>query len=621
MAATVGFTHAGCVKRATGGHHGPSARVFRRRKGLVCMTSASTGSRVRKMSPDEDGRKMKIRARDFVVHEDYGVGKFLGTTVEDGEKYAVVQYRDGLLHIPIQDTKEALSFFKPGEVEPKPKLAMMENKTAWKRTVSKARMSAKSLALNLIKLYSTRDKLAREPYSEERELMNEFEAKWEYTPTEDQQTCISDVMEDMCGKSVPMDRLVCGDVGFGKTEVALRAAFLAVANKKQVVVLAPTTVLVTQHYKNFTQRMQGFGVTIGVHMRFVPDEQKKIFEESAVSGELDIIIGTHGVLSFGKKMPKVGLMIIDEEQRFGVQQKESFKGIRKQLDVLTLSATPIPRTMYMGISGVRDMSLMSTPPPLRKSVETSVVTSSDPIVEKTIQHELDRKGQVFIVTPRIKDLHRLSAWVEERFPESTTIVAHSKVGDLEAKMHKFATGQADMLLSTSIIESGIDIPRVNTLIVNRSDMFGLAQLYQLRGRVGRSNLQAFAVFMYNSSETIGATALRRLFAMEEFTELGSSFALAKRDLELRGAGALYGIEQSGTVTGVGVELYMTYLRESVTDWKIVERYTYCDDPQILLSKAYPTIPASFIPNDGERDAANSRILETQTFEELDQVRC
>ena len=449
----------------------------------------------------------------------------------------------------------------------RPKLAKLGGKS-WAKTKQAAELAALDLAADLLRLQATRDAQKGYAFSKDEQWQKEFEDSFPYTETKDQIKAINEVKQDM-EKEQAMDRLVCGDVGFGKTEVALRAAFKAVMDGKQVALLAPTTILCQQHLNLFRHRMADYPFAIEMLSRFrTPGQQKKIIDATK-AGSVDILIGTHRLFSEDVSFKDLGLLIIDEEQRFGVQHKESIKKIRAQVDVLTLSATPIPRTLYFAMVGARSLSTIETAPVNRRPIRTEVVKNSPEILAKAIQTEIKRNGQIFYLHNRVKTIYSVARKIEEQFPKVRVGIGHGQMSEkeLEQVMTDFVAHKFDLLVCTTIIESGLDIPNCNTIIIDAADKFGLSQLYQLRGRVGRFTRQAYAYLFLNRHLTVSDQARKRLSAIRQINNFGAGFKIALRDLELRGAGNLLGSEQSGHVAGIGFELYCRLLRESVSRLK------------------------------------------------------
>ena len=505
---------------------------------------------------------------DYVVHATHGIAHFASIVRQEvaGKErdYFLLEYADGdKLYVPLEQVDRISRYVGPDGQNPR--LTRL-NTADWSRATKKARKSAKKLAFDLVDLYTRRSSITGVACPPDTPEQLEMEASFPYEPTHDQLDAISDIKADMEAPK-PMDRLLCGDVGFGKTEVALRAAFKCVGSGRQVMVLCPTTILAQQHYQTFFERFAPFGVEVEVLSRFrTPGQQKRALAAFA-EGKLDVLVGTHRLLSSDVNPANLGLVIIDEEQRFGVQHKEQLKNLREQIDVLTLSATPIPRTMQMAISGVRDMSLITTPPTGRRPVIVHVGEYDPDVVSAAIRLELGRKGQVYYVSNRVKTIDDAVDRVHEAVPEAHVGVAHGKMSprEVEDVMIDFSMGRVDVLVATTIIESGIDNPRTNTLIIEDSQRLGLAQLYQLKGRVGRSATQAYAYFMFPGELPLTQEATERLTALSEFQELGSGMRIAMRDLEIRGAGSLVGAEQHGNLSSVGFDLFTQMLGQAVAE--------------------------------------------------------
>lgn len=507
---------------------------------------------------------------DFVVHVDHGIGKYLGLQqikVGNVEKECVaILYQDGdKLYVPVEKLERVHKYrAKEGA---SPALSKLGG-THWETLKKKTKESIKAIAKELIELYSARQALEGWAFSPDTVWQKELELSFQYEETPDQLKAIEEVKQDM-ERPRPMDRLVCGDVGYGKTEVAIRAAFKCVMDGLQVAILVPTTVLAQQHFRTFSERLGAFPVVGEMLSRFRSrKEQKEILQKTA-QGKVDILIGTHRLLSKDVKFKRLGLLIIDEEHRFGVRHKETLKMYRKTVDVLTLSATPIPRTLYFSLTGIRDMSLINTPPKDRRPIITEVLPFSERVVEEAIRRELNRGGQVFYVFNCIHSIYGVARMIERLVPGIRVAVAHGRMGEdeLEQVMLDFDAKKYDCLVTTTIIESGLDYPNVNTLIVHRADQMGLAQLYQLRGRVGRSDQQAYAYLFTPPFELLTHEAIQRLRTIEEFTELGSGFQIALRDLEIRGAGNLLGVEQSGNMEAMGYEMYLKLVEQAIQELK------------------------------------------------------
>ncbi len=503
-----------------------------------------------------------------VVHVDFGIGRFMGMrhrTVSAAEReYLLVEYQNAdTIYVPIHQS-DRLSRYVGAEETP-PKLNQLGKPDQWIKARDKARRNAEEEAKELLQIYSRRAQASGIAFSPDSAWQHEMEAGFPFVETEDQLRVIQEVKADMHSRK-PMDRLVCGDVGFGKTEVALRAAFKSVQDGAQVAVLVPTTVLAQQHYDNFTARLKAFPVVIEMLSRFRSKAQQRDIRDRLSSGEVDIVIGTHRLLSADIGFKQLGLMIIDEEQRFGVKHKEHFKKLRSRIDILTLTATPIPRTLYLSLSGIRDISMIQSPPEERLPVITQVGSWDDKLARHAIMRELERGGQVFVVHNRVKSIHIIRNRIARIVPEASIAIAHGQMAPraLEKVMSEFTRGEYDILISTSIIENGIDMPRVNTLLVDRADYFGVAQLYQLRGRVGRSAQQGYAYFFY-AAGTLTQEARTRLETLAENTQLGAGFQIAIRDLEMRGSGDILSMRQSGHIASVGLHLYTEMLQQAVKD--------------------------------------------------------
>lgn len=507
-----------------------------------------------------------LQVDDWVVHVDHGIGRFLGLvhrTVEGVEReYLAIEYADeAQLYVPVHQVDRLTRYVGPEGRPPSPSRL---GGTEWRTAKSQVKEAVQEVAEDLLELYATRSVVKGHPFESDTPWQQELEASFPYIETEDQVRVLEEVKEDM-ESNRPMDRLICGDVGYGKTEVALRAAFKAVMDGKQVAMLVPTTVLAQQHYNTFMQRLSPFPVEVEMLSRFRTTQQQREIIKRLEEGAVDIVIGTHRLLSSDVQFKDLGLLIIDEEQRFGVTHKETLKKLRTEMDVLTLTATPIPRTLYMALSGVRDISTINTPPEERLPIVTHVGPYSKRLVRQAILRELERGGQVFFVHNRVQTINAMRRHLEQLVPEARITVAHGQMAEneLSERMEKFSQGQIDVLLSTSIIESGLDIPSANTLIVDRADTFGLAQLYQLRGRVGRGAQRAYAYFFRHNRIAPTPEGRQRLETIAENTQLGSGFSIAMRDLEIRGTGDILGTRQHGHIAAVGFHLYTRLLSEAV----------------------------------------------------------
>ncbi len=511
-----------------------------------------------------------LKPGDYVVHVDHGIGQFEGlrqVVVEGASgEFMLLRYAgDAKLYVPLARLDLIQKYQSLGGVEPQ--LDRLGT-SVWEARKSRVRKSVNDMAGDLLKLYAERKTTPGHSFPPDTNFQREFEDAFEFQETPDQQRAIDEVKRDM-ESTLPMDRLLCGDVGYGKTEVAMRAAFKAVADSKQAAILAPTTVLAFQHYETLRRRYAAFPVRIALLSRFrTAAEQKKTLEELE-AGKVDILVGTHRLLSKDVKFHDLGLLVVDEEQRFGVAHKERLKEMRKNVDVLTMSATPIPRTLHMSLVGLRDMSVIETPPKDRLAIQTSVAPFSETLVKRVIEEELDRDGQVFFVHNRVESIASLATMIQRLVPKARVVVGHGqmKEAELEKVMLKFIRDDADILVSTTIIENGLDIPRANTIIINRADRMGLSELYQLRGRVGRSNQRAYAYLLVPPDTTLSPIARTRLSALKEFSDLGAGFRIAALDLELRGAGNLLGREQHGHIEAVGFDMYCQMMERAVSESK------------------------------------------------------
>ncbi|MFN9925157.1 MAG: transcription-repair coupling factor, partial [Cyanobacteriota bacterium] len=561
----------------------------------------------------------KMQPGDFVVHRNHGIGRFLKleklAISGESRDYLVVQYADGLLRVAA-DQLGSLGRFRASTDTP-PELNRMGG-TAWNKAKERARKAVRKVALDLVKLYAERHKAPGFAFPVDGPWQNELEDSFPYEPTPDQVKAIADVKRDM-EQPQPMDRLVCGDVGFGKTEVAIRAIFKAVTAGKQGAMLAPTTVLAQQHWRTLSERFAPYPLKVSLLNRFRTAAERKAIQEGLGEGTVDVVVGTHQLLGKGTAFKQLGLLVVDEEQRFGVNQKEKIKALRKDVDVLTLSATPIPRTLYMSLSGVREMSLITTPPPLRRPIKTHLASLDEEAVRSAIRQELDRGGQIFYVVPRVEGIEEVAERLRLMIPGLRLLVAHGQMaeGELESAMVAFNAGEADLMLCTTIVESGLDIPRVNTILIEDAHKFGLAQLYQLRGRVGRSGIQAHAWLFYPGDASLSEAARARLRAIQEFAQLGSGYQLAMRDMEIRGVGNLRGVEQSGQMETIGFDLYMEMLQECLAELQ-GQDIPAVDDTQVdLTGTAF--IPADWIAEPDEKMAAYRAAADCGSNEALVQL--
>jgi transcription-repair coupling factor (superfamily II helicase) len=535
---------------------------------------------------------------DYVVHVQHGIAKYRGLkrlSVQDFDSdYLILEfYGADTLYVPLDRLNQIQRY--SGAEGHVPRLDRLGG-TTWAKTTARVKKDIEEMAQELVDLYANRELAKRHSYGYDSTLYHEFEAAFEYEETADQLKAIDDITHDMAS-SKPMDRLVCGDVGYGKTEVAMRATFKAVEDNRQVAVLVPTTLLAHQHYDNFAERFAPFPTKVALLSRFQSPKEAKAILKDVAAGAIDVVIGTHRLLQKDVRFRNLGLVIIDEEQWFGVKHKERLKELRTQVDVLTLTATPIPRTLQMAMASVRDLSIIDTPPAGRLSIRTQVVRSSDKLIREAILRELGRGGQVYFVHNRVETMERTGAWLQQIVPEARIVMAHGQMNakPLEAVMLKFFHREADVLVASAIIQSGLDVPNANTIIVNKADTFGLAQLYQLRGRVGRSGDQAYAYFLVPDEGRLTDDAQKRLTAIQQFTELGSGFRIAAADLEIRGAGNLLGKQQSGHIAAIGLDLYMQMVEQAVHRLKgeVVEEEP---DPTLRLNVS------AFIPEDYVADA-------------------
>ena len=562
-----------------------------------------------------------LQVGDYVVHVEHGIGQYQGLKeINQGDsnaEFMLLEYAEAArLYVPLTRL-DLVQKYRSSEGA-KPLLSHLGT-AAWAKTKTRVGKAMKDMADELLKLYAERKMAEGHAFSPDSEWMREFEDAFEYSETEDQELAITDVKRDM-ESAQPMDRLLCGDVGYGKTEIAMRAAFKVISDNKQVAVLAPTTVLAFQHYETFKQRFAAFPVIIEMISRFRTTKQQKEILQKVEAGKVDILIGTHRLLSKDVKFPDLGLLVVDEEQRFGVRHKERLKQMRKQVDVLTMSATPIPRTLHMSLVGLRDMSVIETPPKDRIAIQTVVASWDDKLIQSALEQELDRGGQVYFVHNRVESIWEIAAKLQKLAPRARVIVGHGQMseGELEKVMLRFMHHQADILVATTIIENGLDIPLCNTILINRADRLGLSELYQLRGRVGRSNRRAYAYLLLPSEIELTPIARRRLAALKEFSDLGAGFKIAALDLELRGAGNLLGGEQSGHIEAVGFELYTQMLDRAVRELK-GEAAPEEAETQLNLGLNI-RIPVEYIPEENQRLRMYKRVAGVETESQLNDVR-
>lgn len=564
----------------------------------------------------------ELKVSDYVVHVDHGIGKYIGieTLEVNGlhKDYLHIRYRgNDKLYVPVENIDQVQKYV--GSEGKEPKLYALGG-SEWKRVKRKAKSSVEDIADDLIELYAQREASVGHPFQKDGPEQSDFESAFPYQETEDQLRAIEEIKKDM-EQPRPMDRLLCGDVGYGKTEVAMRAAFKAIIEGKQVAILVPTTILAQQHYETARERFSEFAINIGVLSRFRSRKEQQETIKGLRKGTVDLVIGTHRLLSKDITFKELGLLIVDEEQRFGVTHKEKIKKMKANVDVLTLTATPIPRTLHMSMLGVRDLSVIETPPENRFPVQTYVAEYSGILVREAIERELVRGGQVYFLYNRVETIERMAEQINMLVPDARVAVAHGqmKESELETVMINFLEGEYDVLVSTTIIETGVDIPNVNTLIVYDADRMGLSQLYQLRGRVGRSNRVAYAYFTYQKDKVMNEVAEKRLQAIREFTELGSGFKIAMRDLSIRGAGNLLGAQQHGFIDSVGFDLYTKMLQEAVAEKKGIKSEKVNQQVSIDIDvDAY--IPEYYIPDSLQKIDMYKRFKAIETMKDIDELQ-
>ncbi|USG65910.1 transcription-repair coupling factor [Brevibacillus ruminantium] len=564
---------------------------------------------------------LELRPGDYVVHINHGIGKYLGIETKEilgiHKDYLHIQYAGGdSLFVPIEQIDHIQKYVASEESQPK---VYSLGGSEWKRVKNKVQSSVKDIAEDLIKLYAAREAAVGHSFSRDSEEQREFEAMFPYQETPDQLRAITEVKSDM-EKRRPMDRLVCGDVGYGKTEVAIRAAFKSVMDGKQVAVLVPTTILAQQHYETFRERFADYPIRVEVLSRFRSRKEQNATMKGLKDGTVDVVIGTHRLLSKDIQFRDLGMLIVDEEQRFGVSHKEKLKQLKTNVDVLTLTATPIPRTLHMSMIGVRDLSVIETPPENRFPVQTYVMEYSPSLVREAIEREMARGGQIFFLYNQVQGIEQMAEHISMLVPEARIAVAHGQMNEseLESVILDFLEGNYDVLVSTTIIETGVDIPNVNTLIIHNADKMGLSQLYQLRGRVGRSNRIAYAYFTYQRDKVLTEVAEKRLQAIKEFTELGSGFKIAMRDLSIRGAGNLLGAEQHGFINSVGFDLYSQMLKEAIDELKGEVKQEAAPPVEINLQlDAY--LPSTYITDSRQKIEMYKKFVAVSSLEDVDDL--
>ena len=561
-----------------------------------------------------------LKIGDYVIHNEYGVAEYMGLEsleiAGDQSDFLILKYADNdKIYVPVYKLNQIQ---KHADAAAKLKSDSLRN-NKFAALKARARTSAKALAFDLLKLQAERQMSSAYAFNPPGQMYREFELAFPYEETPDQARAIEEVLESM-QKPVPMDFLVCGDVGFGKTEVAMRAAFKAVEDKKQVAVLVPTTILALQHFNSFVKRYKDFPITIEFISRFKSPKETNEILEKVKEGKVDILIGTHKLLSDKLQFLDLGLVIVDEEQRFGVGHKEKLKLMKSSVDFLTLTATPIPRTLQMAFLGLRDLSLIKTPPPRRQSIKSYVIKEDELTIQQAIQKELQRGGQVFIVHNKVNDIEQYVGSIRELVPEANITFAHGQMGEkeLEEKINAFYNGRHQVLVATTIIESGIDIPNANTMIIDRADTYGLSQLHQLRGRIGRSDKKAYAYFVVPRMKIISEVAQKRLHALQTYAEVGSGFNIASVDLEIRGAGDILGATQSGHIEAVGLELYMDLLKEAIHELRGEKKILKKDTEIVTPFAAY--IPNHFIKDSSERLKQYKRLSNCESMEQLELMR-
>lgn len=606
----------------TSGMEFPEEKLLILWDGDIFVTSKQRKSKKKRAKEGEAIKAFTdLQKGDFVVHESHGVGKFIGMdqlTVDGSKKdYLKIKYGgEDILYIPVEQMDFIQKYI--GSEGRAPKINKMSG-SEWKRTKANAKAAILDMARELLEISATRKAFPGYAFGPDTTWQKEFEDQFPFEETEDQLRCIQEIKEDM-EKAQAMDRLLCGDVGFGKTEVAARAVFKAIAEGKQAAILVPTTLLANQHYHTLKERFERFPFKVEMLSRFRTTSQQNKIIEDLKKGRLDVIIGTHRLLSKDVEFKDLGLLVIDEEQRFGVKHKETMRALRKNVDVLALSATPIPRTLHTSLVGIKSMSLIEDPPEERYPVQTYVLEDDDLAMKEAIEKELRRGGQVYVVYNRVRGIHRVANHISKLVPEAKIAVGHGQMNEkeLEDIMISFIEGEKDILISTTIIEAGLDIPNVNTILILEADHYGLSQLYQLRGRVGRSNRLAYAYLLYKRGKILSEAAEKRLKAIKEFTELGAGFKVSMRDLEIRGAGNLIGTEQSGHMITIGYELYVKLVEEAVSLLRGEPPAKEKEDTQVEI-KVNAYIPGSYIADEMMKLQMYKKIADIENTKELKEV--
>ena len=606
-----------CLGRVSAGFVWPTESVALITEAEIFGLKSHRNKSSRNRRPAELLGLQDLKKDDLVVHVEHGIGRYAGLVKLqiDGvaDDFLELVYKDGdKLYLPVDRMNMVQQYMGVEGVEP---VIDKMGGQSWKRIKARVKRSAEKIAGELLKLYATRKLEKGHAFKAIDDYFRDYEAGFEYEETADQVNAINTVLEDMY-RTTPMDRLICGDVGYGKTEVALRASFIATHNGKQVAILVPTTILAEQHYATFCKRFERQAINIACLSRFRPRREQKQILDDLKTGKMDIVIGTHRLLQKDIVFKDLGLLVLDEEQRFGVRHKEKLKSLKQNVDVLALTATPIPRTLHMSLMGIRDISIISTPPEFRQSIITTVSEFDDELVAVAIRKELQRNGQIFFVHNNIQSIDRMARKLQQLVPEVRLDTAHGRLGEneLEQVMYRFFNKEFDMLVCTTIIESGLDVSSANTIIVNRADRFGLAQIYQLRGRVGRSDEQAFAYLIIPPESIITSDARKRLKVLMEHSDLGSGFQIAMNDLKIRGGGTILGASQSGHIAAVGYDMFLKLMENAIAELKgqpPVETL----DPEINV-RLSAFLSESYIPDIDQRMAAYRRLARMTELQEV-----